>query len=95
MVSDRSGSIVTQVESSAGNRPIELVGDSAELVALALLRQIAQLEHKTLGVIDRDWILDTYQECLAAVRGTRAPGAGALGQPSASRARNPKRGKAN
>jgi hypothetical protein len=54
-------------------------GDSAEIVALALLERIArsegrQFDHKPeLGtaVADRHWILTTYFDCLQAVRGHR------------------------
>ncbi len=60
-------------ESGNVSRTIDLTGDSAEIVALALLRQVAQLEGKTTGAIepDRKWLLDTYAECLAAARGER------------------------
>jgi len=59
----------------SGTRVIELVGDSPEIVALALLRQLAQLEQQELDpkqvAFDRDWLLNAYAECLAAVRGER------------------------
>ena len=53
-------------------------GDSPEIVALALLERVARsegrlFEHKPEegAVADRKWILDTYFECLNAVRGHR------------------------
>jgi hypothetical protein len=60
---------------SANSRPVNLQGDSPELVAFALLRYLAQLEqaraNETGTVFDRDWLLDAYSECLEAVRGKR------------------------
>jgi hypothetical protein len=59
-------------------------GDSPELVALALLERIAHSEGRQFNAkpqdgttpADRQWILDTYFDCLNAVRGHRAkPGA--------------------
>ena len=55
-------------------------GDGPEIVALAMLERIArsegrQFEHKPeagMAVADRKWILDTYFDCLQAVRGHRA-----------------------
>jgi hypothetical protein len=61
--------------SGTGSRVIELVGDSPEIVALALLRQLAQLEQQELDPtqvnFDRNWLLNAYAECLMAVRGER------------------------
>ena len=56
---------------------IDIEGDSAEAVALALLRLVAKAEGKLdkdgdLEGVDRAWILDTYAECLQAVDGDRA-----------------------
>lgn len=63
----------------AGTRPLDLAGDSPELIAFALLRYLAQLEQQDDGVVfDRAWMLDAYAECLEAVQGNRsrkAPGA--------------------
>jgi hypothetical protein len=83
--------------SGSGSRVIELVGDSPEIVALALLRQLAQLEQQELDPtqvnFDRNWLLNAYAECLAAARGERqvpaqaAPVAKA-GSVSAPRERN-------
>ncbi len=54
-------------------------GDSAEVVALALLERIARSEGRHFEIApqqgstaDRQWILDTYFDCLSAVRGHRA-----------------------
>ncbi len=53
-------------------------GDSPELVALALLERIAHREGRHFeaapqqgSTADRQWILDTYFDCLSAVRGHR------------------------
>jgi hypothetical protein len=65
----------TGTRETAGSRPIDLAGDSPELVAFALLRHLAQLEERAarndLSRFDRTWLLDAYAECLAAVRGER------------------------
>lgn len=53
-------------------------GDSVEQVAYKLLIMVGQAEKKinTNGyptdITDKTWILDTYDECLTAVRGSRA-----------------------
>ena len=55
-------------------------GDSPEIVALALLERIARSEGRHFDVnpedggttADRKWVLDTYFECLTAVKGHRA-----------------------
>lgn len=55
-----------------GTRPVELVGESKELIAFALLRYLAQIEQGRDGVtFDRAWMLDAYAECLQAVEGKR------------------------
>lgn len=46
---------------------IEIEGDSDAAVALALLTLIAKGEDKEDGA-DREWVLSTYRQCLAAVR---------------------------
>jgi hypothetical protein len=55
-----------------------LSGDnSPEYVAYRLMIDIARVEKKALGasascqIADRKWILDTYAECLRAVRSTK------------------------
>ena len=52
--------------------------NSPELIAYKLFMHIVHAEDKSLGTapgkkstVDRKFILDTYQECLFAVRGTR------------------------
>lgn len=48
--------------------------NSPEHVAHKLMHEIAGVEGKTIqvnGSADREWILDTYMECLIAVRGSR------------------------
>lgn len=60
---------------TGGARPVELIGESKELVAFALLRYLAQLEQGLGNVeFDRDWLLDAYAECLDAVEGKRDSG---------------------
>jgi hypothetical protein len=55
---------------------IEIEGDSAEAVALALLKLVAKAEGKLDSDgepqgVDREWLLDTYAECLDTVLGAR------------------------
>jgi cobalamin biosynthesis protein CobT len=57
---------------------IEIEGDSEEAVALALLHLVARAEGKADVTGDfrgagREWVLDTYAECLEAVMGDRMP----------------------
>lgn len=54
----------------------EIDGDSEEAVAFALLQLVARAEGKTdfsgdIRGVDREWLLDTYAECLATVNGDR------------------------
>ncbi len=74
---------------STGSRVIELVGDSPEIVALALLRQLAQIEQQELDPahvnFDRAWLLNAYAECLTAVRGERQLPAAEAASPAAGR----------
>ena len=76
--------------SGSGSRVIELVGDSPEIVALALLRQLAQLEQQELDPaqvnFDRNWLLNAYAECLAAVRGQRQLPVQGTAEPAAAAA---------
>lgn len=63
------------------NAPIVHIGEnSPEQVALKLLEAVAKVERKLLypaqnpepdTVASRKWILDTYGECLEAVKGGR------------------------
>jgi hypothetical protein len=64
---------VTQATNAASTRPVDLVGDSPELIAFALLRSLAQLEQESRDSFDRVWLLDAYAECLDAVNGKRKP----------------------
>lgn len=57
-------------------------GDSAEIVALALLERIARSEGRHFEVApsqgstaDRQWVLDTYFDCLNVVHGHRGKAA--------------------
>ena len=72
MALNTMGRLQQNLEPASAGKPIELLGDSPEIVALALLRQVAQVEDKSVLEIDRGWLLDTYAECLAAVRGERS-----------------------
>lgn len=62
--------------------PVVHIGEnSPEKVAHTLLHEIARIEGKTFHqnpnagyqTATREWILDTYAECLFAVRGHRVP----------------------
>ncbi len=59
-------------------KPSVHIGDnSPEEVAFKLMHQIARLEGRAMTFdgktpADRQWLLDTYSECLSAVRGGRA-----------------------
>lgn len=80
MAPGRSGPLSDQTKGEAGgSRPVNLQGDSPELVAFALLRYLAQLEQarasQTGVVFDRDWLLDAYADCLEAVKGNRSEAA--------------------
>ncbi|MBM6582763.1 hypothetical protein ILT44_21385 [Microvirga sp. BT689] len=94
MATGRTGQAADQSRGEASSRPVNLQGDSPELVAFALLRYLAQLEQarsRETGVIfDRDWMLDAYADCLDAVKGNRVPSEG--GEASAAGAKG--RGKA-
>jgi len=60
-------------QTAVSTRPVDLAGDSPELIAFALLRYLAQLEQQDGNVeFDRAWMLDAYAECLAAVQGKRS-----------------------
>jgi hypothetical protein len=55
------------------------MAESVEAIALELLRTIASNENKSLSSsmsgaasADRQWLLDTYAECLKAVKGARS-----------------------
>lgn len=76
MATGRTGATADQQRGdTAGSRPVNLEGDSPEIVAFALLRYLAQLEqgraHQTGVVFDREWLLEAYADCLATVKGER------------------------
>lgn len=76
---------MSEEKSSVGPRPIDLAGDSPELIAFALLRYLAQLEQvDNVAKFDRAWLLDAYSDCLAAVKGNRRQKR-SLAQPPKSR----------
>lgn len=62
------------------NRPLDLTGDSPEIVAFGLLRYLAQIEQQEARqsgiprLFDRKWMLDAYAECLEAAKGQRVLG---------------------
>jgi hypothetical protein len=60
-------------DQSGQSRPLDLSGDSPELIAFGLLRYLAQIEQRSSNrpTFDRVWLLDAYAECLAAVKGER------------------------
>ena len=96
MVTGRSGSVTDQPRGETGSsRPVNLEGDSPEVVAFALLRYLAQLEQarvrETGVVFDREWLLDAYADCLAAVKGERVSSAEAAA-PAARSAKKPTKG---
>ncbi len=81
MAAGRTGQTADQPRAeTGGSRPVNLEGDSPEVVAFALLRYLAQLEQgsarETGVVFDREWLLDAYADCLAAVKGDRRATAG-------------------
>lgn len=62
-------------QNTVAARPLDLAGDSPELIAFALLRYLAQLEQRNDDMeFDRAWMLDAYAECLEAVKGNRTRG---------------------
>lgn len=82
-----SGSASTTANTTARGGGVDISGDSPELIAFVLLKSIVQVEQSRQEphVFEKDWLLDTYAECLAAVQGKRAPA-----EP-ASKARAPKK----
>ncbi|WP_404295207.1 hypothetical protein ACD578_27650 (plasmid) [Microvirga sp. RSM25] len=76
MAMGRTGQMTEHQRGDAtSSRAVNLEGDSPEVVAFALLRYLAQLEHEqtreTGVVFDREWLLDAYADCLDAVKGNR------------------------
>lgn len=75
MAAGRSSPAYEQRGETTNSRPVNLEGDSPEVVAFALLRYLAQLEQAgakgaTIN-FDREWLLDAYADCLDAVKGNR------------------------
>ena len=68
-----SGSATTSRGGGGGG--VDISGDSPELIAFVLLKSIVQVEQSRQQphVFEKDWLLDTYAECLAAVQGKRTP----------------------
>jgi hypothetical protein len=92
MAAGRTGQTADQPRAeTGGSRPVNLQGDSPEVVAFALLRYLAQLEQgsarQTGVVFDREWLLDAYADCLAAVKGDRPAAAGDVAEASSKTAK--------
>jgi hypothetical protein len=64
----------------ADNTVVHIGENSPEQVAYTLLRDIANIEQRPLfhdpRAADRKWILDTYAECLIAIRNPVGRGRG-------------------
>jgi hypothetical protein len=56
-------------------RAVELMGDSPELIAFVILKSIIQVEQARdrNAILDKEWLLSNYADCLAAVKGEYAP----------------------
>ncbi len=95
MAAGRTGQSTDQKAETGGSRPVSLQGDSPEVVAFALLRYLAQLEQgrarETGVVFNREWLLDAYADCLAAVKGDRRAVAGEPIEPASTK---PSKGRA-
>ena len=65
----------TTATTTARGGGVDISGDSPELIAFVLLKSIVQVEQsrQEAHVFEKDWLLDTYAECLAAVHGKRVP----------------------
>jgi len=50
---------------------VHIADNSPEHVAFNLMEHIRTAERRRIDSVDRAWILDTYAECLSAVRGLR------------------------
>jgi hypothetical protein len=63
----------TATTSRGGGGGVDISGDSPELIAFVLLKSIVQVEQSRQQphVFEKDWLLDTYAECLEAVHGKR------------------------
>jgi hypothetical protein len=67
----------TATTSRGGGGGVDISGDSPELIAFVLLKSIVQVEQSRQQphVFEKEWLLDTYAECLEAVHGKRTPSA--------------------
>ncbi len=70
-----SAAASTTASTTARGGGVDINGDSPELIAFVLLKSIVQVEQSRQEphVFEKDWLLDTYAECLAAVQGKRVP----------------------
>lgn len=70
-----TGTTATSATSTGRGGGVDISGDSPELIAFVLLKSIVQVEQsrQQAHVFEKDWLLDTYAECLAAVQGKRVP----------------------
>ena len=70
-----SGTATATSTTARGGGGVDISGDSPELIAFVLLKSIVQVEQsrQEAHVFEKDWLLDTYAECLAAVQGKRVP----------------------
>lgn len=68
---------VNRGSGGGGGGGVDISGDSPELIAFVLLKSIVQVEQsrQQQHVFEKDWLLDTYAECLDAVQGKRTPSA--------------------
>ena len=60
-----------RLEFMAENAGFQIADNSPEQVAYNLMELIRTSERRRIDAVDRAWILDTYSECLTAVRGQR------------------------
>lgn len=70
-----SGATSTTATSTGRGGGVDISGDSPELIAFVLLKSIVQVEQSRQQphVFEKEWLLDTYAECLEAVQGKRVP----------------------
>lgn len=71
------------------NRAVELQGDSPELIAFVLLKNIIQMEQarNRKSDFDKVWLLGTYAECLSAVKGDKPAASASARKPAAAAAK--------
>ena len=66
-------------QSKRSSRSARVLSSSAEGMAYKLMQRIAAIENRNLSAkprpgktpVDRNWILNTYSECIEAVKGDR------------------------